>query len=305
MSLTTSQRTRLGIFLMMGVAMLALFTVIPIALRLSQKQATYFSYFKGESLSGLEEGAHVKFRGIPIGKINHISYDPSNLSRIKVAFRIRADFPVKMDMFVQTGMIGITGLKYVEMLGGSNEAPSLAPDSEIPAKASLMSTISGKSEVLIAKVEMLINHLNTVTNPESLASARQILNNVAVITADTRTIMSTMAPDIALFTRSAVSGMAQIDSVAREVRHFTAGLEDIADKDQINSVVTAVDSTVQAFRKLATEMERTVRQSREDFSVSMANIKVATEHAERLAKMLAEDPSLLLRTTNRKERKVR
>jgi hypothetical protein len=45
-----------------------------------------------------------------------------------------------------------------------------------------------------------------------------------------------------------------------------------------------------------------VRQSREDISVSMQNLREALENANQLAKELSENPSLLLKGEQQKER---
>jgi len=66
---------------------------------------------------------------------------------------------MKTDMYCQTGAMGITGLKYIEILGGTNESPLLKPESTIPTKQSMMASITGKAEVIVGKIEILLNHL--------------------------------------------------------------------------------------------------------------------------------------------------
>jgi hypothetical protein len=46
-----------------------------------------------------------------------------------------------------------------------------------------------------------------------------------------------------------------------------------------------------------------VRQSREDIMVSMQNLREALENANELTKILAENPSLLIRSEQQKERR--
>jgi phospholipid/cholesterol/gamma-HCH transport system substrate-binding protein len=145
MSLSATQRTRLGIFLTGGIALACIMLAIPLGVHIAKKDKTFFAYFSGESLSGLEEGAQVKFSGVPIGKIVKISYDPHDLTRVKTELKIQEDFPLKKDMYAQTGAMGITGLKYVEILGGSNAAPLVKSGDEIPTKRSFITTISGKA----------------------------------------------------------------------------------------------------------------------------------------------------------------
>ena len=173
MSISRAQRARLGVFLIIGTVLLILFAVVPLGLKLSDKYNEYVAYFQGESLSGLEQGAVVKYSGVPIGKVERITYLPNDLSKVRVIMKLQADFPMKVDMVATTGAMGITGLKYVEITGGTNESELVKPGSEIPTKQSMISTITGKAGVIVGKVELLLNHLTQITNPDSLASAKK------------------------------------------------------------------------------------------------------------------------------------
>jgi len=134
MSISKSQQTRLGFFMVAGVVIACVLVAIPLGASFTNRQKTFFAYFTGESLSGLEQGAQVKFNGVPIGKVDKITYDPRDLARVRVEFKIQQDFPMKKDMFAQTGAMGITGLKYVEIQGGSNSAPCLSRTRRSPQK---------------------------------------------------------------------------------------------------------------------------------------------------------------------------
>ncbi len=104
----------------MVVFLLALFIAIPLGIKLTDKYKKYIAYFQGESLSGLEQGSTVKFNGVPIGKVEKITYLPNDLSRVRVELKIQDDFPMKTDMIATTNAMGITGLKYIEVTGGTN-----------------------------------------------------------------------------------------------------------------------------------------------------------------------------------------
>ena len=193
-----------------------------LGIKLSERTKTYWAFFKGESVSGLEQGAEVKFTGVPIGRVEKISYDAADLPKVKVAFRVQADFPMKSDMYATTGLLGITGLKYIEIMGGTNAAPTLKNNAEIPTRTSLISSISGKAEAIAAKVELLVNNLNTLTNPDSLRSLRIMLDNIAAVTGDARGLASTLTPKVDSMAGSAVTVMGKVDRIAGNVQDITA-----------------------------------------------------------------------------------
>jgi phospholipid/cholesterol/gamma-HCH transport system substrate-binding protein len=302
MSISRAQRIRLGVFLVAGVLLLALFAVIPLGFKLKNTTNSYIAYFEGESLSGLEQGATVKFSGVPIGKVDHISYLPDDLSRVRVEIQIQSDFPMKTDMVATTGAMGITGLKYIEITGGSNEAPTLEPGAEITTKVSAFSSITGKAEAIVAKVELLLNHLNEISNPDSLRGIKQILDNVATITDDVQGLVGDVRPEISRITGTTTRFMERLDSVTQDIKSVTGRINESIQGDRIGNTLAQIDSAAVSLRSVAENVALLVRQSREDFTMTMQNVRQASENADQLTKLLVENPSLLLRSENQKER---
>ncbi|HEX2956639.1 MAG TPA: MlaD family protein [Chitinispirillaceae bacterium] len=305
MSISQAQRARLGVFVIIGIALIAVFFAVPLGVKFTSKFSAYTAYFQGESLSGLEQGAVVKFSGVPIGKIIKINYLPNDLTRVKVIMEIQEDFPMKTDMVASTGAMGITGLKYVEITGGTNEAPSLKPGSEIKTKISSFTAITGKAESIIAKIELLLNHLNEISNPDSLKSIKTIIDNVAEITGSVNEFVDETRPGVKTIASSADSILKQVSLILSDVNKFTTTMNKSISSDQLSQTFSRIDSTVQSIKILTDNLSMMVRQSREDFTVGMQNIREATENANQLTKILVENPSLLLKGESQRERDIR
>ncbi|MCX7725211.1 MAG: MlaD family protein [Chitinispirillaceae bacterium] len=302
MSLSHSQKVRLGIFLLLGIALLIFFVAIPLGFRLRDTMVTYFAYFEGESLSGLEQGATVKYVGVPIGKVEKINYLPNDLKRVKVTLKIEKDFPMKSDMYATTGAMGITGLKYIEINGGSNEAPSLKPGSEITTRVSVFSTITGKAEAIVAKIELLLNHLNIISNPDSLKGIKEIVDNVADITSDIKSFVNNTGPEITMAAKTLNNLAARIDSVGKDIRSITTTLERDLSGQEIKRILQQADSATAVLKSTVENLSLLIKQSRTDFTTTLENVRQASENAEQLTKILVENPSLLLRSETQRER---
>jgi hypothetical protein len=67
----------------------------------------------------------------------------------------------------------------------------------------------------------------------------------------------------------------------------------------------SADSTVRSVKNLTENLNLIVKQSREDFSISMQNLRETMENANELMKVLSENPSLILRGEQQKERDVK
>ena len=304
MSITKAQKARLGIFMTSGVILLLFFLTIPLAFKLTKKTVDYYSFFEGESLSGLSVGADVKYHGVMIGKVSDINYQLDDLTKVKVIYSIRDDFPMKNDMKATAGLMGITGLLYIEIMGGSNEAASLPEGSEIPSKASLMSAITGKAEGIVNKVEMIINNLNALTNPDSLKSIKVILDNVAGISQTAKDFSDHMAPDVEMITKRAKITMENVDSIAQNINNITRNFDQKVDLEHVGDVIGRIDSMTKALSDMSIGINLTVQQSREDISIIMENFVEASENSNELMRMLMENPSLILKGDQQKERKI-
>ncbi len=306
MSITRLQRARLGIFMIIGAILLAVFIAIPVGFSLTKREKAYHTYFdESVSLSGLEQGADVKFRGVPIGKVSTITYNPKDISRVKVLFTVQSDFPLKTDMYLTTGMMGITGLKYVEIMGGSDSAAIMPPGSQVESRPSLFESITGKTDVLVGKVELLLNHLTAITNPDSLSGVKQIIDNVAVITDETRAFVQTARPEIQQVTAAAGRAAEKVDAIAGDLHRFSTSFSRGFEVNRVQDILASVDSAALAMKELSIDLDLTIRQTREDFTVSMENLRETLENANELSKLLAENPSLLIRSEQQRERIIR
>jgi phospholipid/cholesterol/gamma-HCH transport system substrate-binding protein len=301
-TITQAQRSRLGIFLFVGAVVLFFMIAIPVGLHFTHKDKTYYAYFSGESMSGLEEGSPVKYHGVPIGKVARIAYDPANLTRIKVIMKVQSGFPMKKDMYAQTWAMGITGLNYLDILGGTNKAPLLPENSEMPTKVSMLSTLTGKVDVIMDKVELLINHLNTITEPDSLASVKKVLENLVVVTGDTRRFFRDVGPEVQQMSGRAGKVVLKIDSITGDIHSMTKSLSGSLANNQIGNIMSRVDSAALSLKNLSDNGSLLIRQSREDVAVSMQNLREALENANQLIQVLSENPSLLLKNEPQKER---
>ena len=192
-------------------------------------------------------------------------------------------------MVATTGAMGITGLKYIEITGGTNEAKELKPGSQIKTKVSPLSSITGKAENIVAKVELLLNHLNVITNPDSLLAVKEVLGNVATITQEVQQFVGNTRPEISRITGSTNRLIVRLDSIAQDVHSITSGVDETISKDRLGKTFGKIDSAAYALKNVAEDVSLLVRQSREDFTMTMENIKHASESADQLIKMLLEN----------------
>jgi phospholipid/cholesterol/gamma-HCH transport system substrate-binding protein len=182
-----AQRIRLGIFIFICGIILVSLIVFFAANQLFEKSDTYFVSYHNVSVSGLEVGSPVEYLGIGIGAISDISVDPRDINSIIVELSIEAGTPVKEDTRADIVTMGITGLKAIEIRGGSNQARTLQEGEYINAGASTTEEITGKANVIAEKAEKVINNLQLFTVPENLNKITDAAENINLLAAQLNT----------------------------------------------------------------------------------------------------------------------
>jgi phospholipid/cholesterol/gamma-HCH transport system substrate-binding protein len=305
MGITAAQKTRLGVFVVIGMITLAAFIVVPIANKMSHRTKTYVAFFSGESLQGLEQGASVKFNGVSIGRVQRVAYNPDDINKMRVEMSVADGFPMRVDMYATTGLIGITGLKYIEISGGSNEAPLLKAGGEVPTRGTLFASIGERVGILADQVETLLRQLNVITNPDSLHSVKVAIDNLADLTGDAKGLfgdarglladVGTMVPPAKGVIDTVQAVVSEVLKVAQDVKGVTETFRTSVEGGNIPQLISRADSAVASVKVLTDNLSLMVMQTREDFSVSMENLRETMESASQLMMMLSENPSLLIR----------
>ncbi len=84
-----------------------------------------YDVYVRESVAGLTVGAPVKYLGVDVGQIAGIAINPDNSEEVRLTLEIARGTPIKEDTTAVLGIQGITGLLYMELQGGSRDAPLL------------------------------------------------------------------------------------------------------------------------------------------------------------------------------------
>jgi phospholipid/cholesterol/gamma-HCH transport system substrate-binding protein len=104
-----------------------------------------------DSVSGMVVGDPVKFRGVDVGTVRAIALDPVDPRLVQVDVRLHKDAPVKTDTKATLQLKGITGVVYIELDGGSPNAPTLLAstrEGQVPEIASEKSNLTVALDLL-------------------------------------------------------------------------------------------------------------------------------------------------------------
>lgn len=173
---TPRQKIQVGIFL--SVCGLLLVIVLLLLGGMQREKTTPYFIAFDEDVSGLGEGAEVRYRGVPVGRVTEIAVTPENRVLVRLAIRPSA-LQVRPGMVAQLGTAGITGLRYVNLTGGEAEAPPLAPEATIPSTPSFLTNLTTELPAVLASINAILLRLDQTLGQEGqVAQIAQSVENL-------------------------------------------------------------------------------------------------------------------------------
>jgi phospholipid/cholesterol/gamma-HCH transport system substrate-binding protein len=229
-----------GLFLMLGFAYWLL--------KPSEESATqkYLIYFK-ESVLGLNINAPVKYRGIEVGKVTDLRIDPQNSEQIQVTVDILKTTPIKQDTVAKLTAQGITGLTYINLTLGSNDAPPLKNDGKraYPVIASVPSffehfekslgSVSSHLTLSLLRIEKLLSQQNQESFSHLMKNSASTMQKIDRVLDDaTIQHIHATAKNLDEFTRKLNYVMPNVNSFLDKSKEFESSVS--------NSLASIMDS---------------------------------------------------------------
>jgi ABC-type transporter Mla subunit MlaD len=316
-----AQRIRLGIFILISLTLLLVLVGFFTARRLFEQKDFYHVAYQDVSVSGLEVGSPVKFLGINVGSIAEIYIDPQEVNTIIVRIALRKDTPVKVDAVADIVAMGITGLKTIEIRGGSQEADFLPEEGYIQAGSSLTEDITGKAEVIAFKAEQVLNNLQEFTRPENLARATEAIDRVGELSGQASVALALMQEVLAenrADLRQTMEAAAQIGSrledtsgellaVVERANHIMQGdtlsqvlgnLRDVSvtlRETNLNELIENLALVTLQTQDLLLQVSRDLDQGSESLKDNLLLLQYTLMNLNEAARKINANPSVLIR----------
>lgn len=230
-----------------------------------------------ETLTGLQSQAAVRYRGVDVGKVSSISFDPKAQGNVLVRLEIEHEAPVTRDTFATLGFQGVTGLSFIQLDDHGKPAPRLAPEEgrppRIPLEPGLLTKLATKGEAILDQVEQVSAKMNVLLGDENQKRIATTLDNLGQATADASRLAQRMTTaidqrvDPALAQATATMKSAQrtsdeIGATARRLNQKDGPMDRLASGTE--SLSHAADSfnaaTLPRINRVTDEASRAVRQ---------------------------------------------
>jgi ABC-type transporter Mla subunit MlaD len=277
---------RLGVFVLAAIGVLIAVILIFGSGQFFKKSFIIETYIK-QSVTGLDTGASVRFRGVKIGQVTMIGLS-GDIYEKDIPFQDRRQYVVVrmqiigetvnedlIKQFVQNNLRaqvksqGITGVNYVEFnFVPANESYAPLPFSWKPDYP-VIPSLPNQTDQIIEGIQKLIDGLNQVNVEDTQKKFDTLLTNL-------NTMMAGDGKDNA----GLIQSVKQMNIIMERIAKVT-------DKEELNILMRELVGTMVALRQTITSMQG-------DTQLTMENLKQTSEQLNEFSRIASQSPSSLI-----------
>ncbi len=280
--------TAVGLLVLFGFILIFGFTYWLLKPSAESETAKYLIHFD-ESVMGLNIDAPVKYRGINVGKVSQLRINPKNSEQVEVLVTILKSTPIKSSTVAKLTAQGITGLSYINLSLGDNNAPSLkvSKGEKYPIIKTVPSffenfeqtlgTVSTKLSNTLTKTQKLLNDENQVQITLLLKRSAGFMERME------RTLSDETIINFHETMKNLASTSKKVDSIMPKVDVFVD--KSIVWEDKISlsfdSIMTSyldIKSSMNEVKRAVASGEFNIKEITGDVAVSMNNTLVEMQH---------------------------
>ena len=241
------------------------------------------------SVSGLNPESTVFYRGIAVGKVIKILFDPNDTGIILVPIEVDKNIVFTKGVYATLRLKGVTGLTQIQLEDSGTISAVLPPGDNpllrIPLVPSLTDKLMNSGEELLHKADHLMMLLSSLLNDENTRNIGGILSNLEILTGKLSGLQKSIdkaLTGIPALTTDTQKTLAHINALTLDLQRLTNEVHDLGIKagNLIETSDAAGDllmqKTLPKFDKLLTELHSTSQQ------------------VKRTARMLDNNPQSLL-----------
>lgn len=184
------------------------------------------------SVPGLNPQAAVRYRGLDVGRVDEISFDPNVPGQILVHISVKPDTPITRSTYGVLGYQGVTGIAYVQLDDDGSNPIKVASNKKqiarIEMRPSLLDNLQSKGMAILVQTEELTKRFNTLLDPANQKAMLAAFDNVSKAATEIEAIPRQLQPaldKLPALTKEAQSTLASVAKLSQDVNKLTTALQ--------------------------------------------------------------------------------
>jgi phospholipid/cholesterol/gamma-HCH transport system substrate-binding protein len=237
------------------------------------------------AVSGLKVEAPVRYRGVDVGKVESIRFDPAEPGRVLVGISVEPSTPITRGTFAQLGFQGVTGLSFVHLDDDGTAREALATAADAPGRIPLRPSLLDSGEGLVGAFGEVADRINRLLADDNQKVLIGTLARIDAASAKAAKLADSLEPGVAAIpplladTRAAVNDaraavndaraavgragemVVAMTALAAKLEERSAALAQVGDNaTDVGAAARALhDETLPRLNALADELRREAR----------------------------------------------
>lgn len=240
-------------------------------------------------VSGLNAQAPVRYRGLAVGKVVSIEFDPLNPRTILVQISVRTGTPLTKGTYAQLGSQGVTGLSYVMLDDDGKQPEPLVAEGDnlarIEVRQSFIDSLSASGKDVLENFNQVAKRVNALLSDDNQKQLMSTLRNVDQASGKMASLATAIEPTV-----KALPALAnETGIVLRRADTLLANLN-----QRIDSFERAAKSAEQLGNSGAALADTIVTDSLPRLNVLLEDLQRSSRGLERLLDEINEQPQSLI-----------
>ena len=295
MKRTRRDAIRVGVFVLASATVLVAGLLWIAGSRFFRPVDTYTVLFE-KSVSGLNAGANVEYQGVVVGRVRDIQLTSDIPPKVAVIIDIEPHTPVRTDTIAALLGSLVTGIKFIQLQGGTEAAGPLAPGGYIWGDVTSLEQFRDQvTEIADRAINILRRFDEQVFTPETSA---QVTSFVADLSGVAKTLNTTLETF-----RTEETGR-NIAELVRQISVATTNLNAVITDfyGRRNELFGGIETTLHHVDEMVTQTTELVKVANQQISGTSGSVGTllndlgtATNRLQETLDVIRSDPSLLIR----------
>jgi len=284
-------------------ALLAVVVALAVWLARDTRALRFYELSSADTVTGLQPEASVRFKGVNVGKVTAIGFDPVKSGHVLIRIAVDERAPITLSTFASLGFQGVTGLAFVQLddTGASTTAlpDGHEPPSRIPLRPGLMSQLSEHGLSILSQLDETSRRLNTLLSTDNqkvflgtVESVGQAANRLQQLSKDADKSLSPLAQEVSATLQTIKGTSERVGDSADEARASAKAFKVVTER--MNAPGGTLDKLAEGVDTLASTGQTLNSAALPRLNHVMDDAARAARRVGRTADTLSDNPKSLL-----------
>lgn len=216
-----------------------------------------------QSIPGLNPQATVRYRGLEVGRVDEIVFDPRVTGQILIKLSVNEDSPITNTTFATLGYQGVTGIAFISLDDDSTGSPRLATGGgrtgRIPLRPGLLDQLEDRGLAILEKAEKVtasLDELLSVENRATMLGAFESVDRAAEAYAAIPKRLDPVLDQLPAMVTKVNRSMDSIDQLANSATSMTRNYDQLATRLQApDGPIERLNTTIGSLGAATSELE--------------------------------------------------